>query len=307
MAFSCHIVGLNPYTKKELYEKLNDKNFNKTFNIIDLDSVNQEILKKDDMDRMYRQYMKLKLDKNDKYKEVEKKMSNYWESNFVSLIESKINTKKSNIFIGQNNHYKSSTKKVPIECNNKFIINSQLGNNFDDEIKKLIQYNLETYKDDIISGNFPLEYIDYAYLHKKRINLDSSYKKSGYIEKTFEQLLLLFSLIEVSKTKNSEIWISMKEPYNIGSLIHPTDKVLKGYSDPNVALLESTSTSYIKTGDDIMLRDTKNMKTKRFLYLVEASTFIPDEDTHEIFISQLPVKIISKTKIDNVYEHFTNK
>ena len=60
---TCHIVGLNPISKKELIEELNKK----IFNPIDLDDINQEIINDNEMDKMYKQYQKFKDIKNDKF------------------------------------------------------------------------------------------------------------------------------------------------------------------------------------------------------------------------------------------------
>ena len=48
----------------------------------------------------------------------------------------------------------------------------------------------------------------------------------------------------------------------------------------------------------------KKLKTRRFLYLVETKTFIPHENgNNQKFFSQLPVKILAKERIDNVYDY----
>ena len=306
---SCHIIGFNPYSKKTFVDKLNAK----IFNVIDLDVINQEILKKPELDKMYQQYQKLKDDKNDKFKEVDKKMSLFWEQNFKDTIDSKVNQKKINILVGQNNHYKSLSKRINIDCTNKFIIKS----NIDEEVKSWIKYNLETYKNQIIEGNFPLDYINYSFLHKKRQIIESTYSKIGYIEKTIDQLNTIVNLIENSTKKDgNEMWISMKEPYNVNSLIHPklNNKVI-AFSDPNVALLNSINfvDGEVKknyNGSEISLKElkpsgVKKLKTRRFLYLVETKTFIPHENgNNQKFFSQLPVKILAKEKIDNVHDFF---
>ena len=306
---SCHVIGLNPSKKKEFVQELTKKN-GQLFNIIDLDTINQQILKDPELDKMFAMYSKLKADKNDKFKEVDKKMSQFWETNFVQKIEDKVKQKKTNILIGMNNHYKSLTRKIPIECTNKFIIKVDP----EEDTKEIIRYNLETYKEDIISGNFPLEYINYEYLLKKRQTLETSYMKIGYIEKTVDQLKTILNMIE--KSNNVEMWVAMKEPYNIGSLIHPinNDKIV-GFNDMNMALLSSINfiDGEVKkefTGKEISLKELKpkglnKLKTKRFVYLVESGTFIPDETGkgHKYF-SQLPVKILAKDKIDSVHKHF---
>jgi len=308
---SCHLIGFNPYSKDYFVKQLNKK----IFNVIDLDSINHEIIRDPKLDKMYKQYQKLKDDKNDKFKEVDKKMSQFWKKNFIEKVESNVNEKKINILIGQNNHYKSLTKRVNIECTNKFIVKSDTN----DEVKAWIKFNIDTYKEDIIQGNFPLEYINYEYLHKKRLTIESIYKKIGYIEKSIEQLKTIIKLIEDSskiKGNGNEIWISMKEPYNIGSLIHPKPNYkLVGFRDPNVALLGSFNFTKDEVnrkfnGSEITIQELKpksmkKLKTRRFLYLVESKTFIPHENgNNQKFFSQLPVKILAKERINNVHEYF---
>ena len=320
MKLSCHIIGMNPYTKKNFIEKIN----NKVFNIIDLDTINHNILADEELDKMYNMYTKLKADKNDKFKEVDKKMSQWWEQTFVQKVEEKIKQRKNNILIGMNNHYKSLNKRIPIECTNKFIIIEN-----EEDIRNLIRYNIETYKEEIILGKFPLDYLNYDFLLKKKNTIETIYKKNGYLEKTLCQLNSILSMIE-KNTDIKEIWISMKEPYNVGSLIHPIkDNMVIGYSDMNVAIIAS-----INFNDDMIQKNIKDniitlkeikpkglnkLKTKRFLYLVEHDTFIPDENstlggkssalprTGNKFFSQQPVKIIAKEKIDSVYKFFEIK
>jgi hypothetical protein len=136
---TCHIVGLNPLIKKELIEELNKK----VFNPIDLDEINQQIINDNEMNKMYTQYQKFKDTKNDKFKELEKKMTFYWENKFLELLNEKVKIDKKNILIGQSNHYKYLNRKINLNTPNKFIIQST-----ENDIKKLIQYNLETYKAD---------------------------------------------------------------------------------------------------------------------------------------------------------------
>jgi hypothetical protein len=308
---SCHLIGLNPYDKKEFIDNIN----NKIFNVIDLDLINQEILKTPEIDKMYRQFMKLKEDKNDKFKEVDKKMSNYWENNFIDMIQDLVKPSKFNILVGMNNHYKSLSKRVPINSTNKFIIK----NDIDIDVKSWIRYNLENYKDEIINGTFPIEYINYEHLYKKRQTIENIYKKNGYIEKTVDQIKTIINLMETSKKSDgTQLWISMKEPYNVNSLIHPKQhNKLVAFTEPDLALLDSLNINNndIKKeydGINIKLMEIKpnslsKLKTKRFLYLVEPKTFIPEHNgNNKKFFSQVPIKILAKQKIDNVYDFFIN-
>jgi aconitase A len=81
---------------------------------------------------------------------------------------------KKNILIGKNTHFKIISKRINLNTINKFYIK-----NSESEVKNLIRYNIENYKDDIINGYFPIEYLDYNYLSKKKDTSTNYYKKAG--------------------------------------------------------------------------------------------------------------------------------
>ena len=301
----CHIVGLNPISKKLFINRLN----NKIFTIIDLDKINQEIFKNPDMDKLFQKYNKLKEDKNDKYKEIDKKMTIFWEKNFLNLIQQNIPSKKKIIIIGNNNHYRKLSKKLHVPTTNKFIIK----NNIKQDIRETIEYNLTNHKKDIINGYFPINYLDFNYMLKKRHSIDNSYKKSGYLEKTIPQMISILNLLSIKKIKGQGLYISLRQPYNINSKIFPKkNSRIFGYSEPILALLGSfkwKDNEVIKSfnNNKVKLKENKKdallkLNKKRYLYLVEKDSFIPHEKGKNIkFFSQAPVLIIDKEQIDNVY------
>lgn len=301
---TCHIVGLNPILKNEFINYLN-KNL---FNPIDLDEINHNILLDKNMDTMFKNYQKMKTNKNDKFKEIEKKMSLYWENTFLESLGEKIKLNKKNILIGQNNHFKSLNKKINLNTLHKFSIK-----NNDEEIKNLIKYNLDTHREEIINGKFPIENLDFDHLSKKINSVATAFKKVGYLEKDYEQVKTIINLIESNTIDLPGLWISSKEPYNLGSKIHPkkNDKIL-AYSDPNMALFGSFNFEKEELkknfkGNEIKIKELKpqaldKLKTKRFLYLVDKQSFMPHEKgANQKFFSQNPVTILQKEKINDVY------
>lgn len=302
----CHIVGLNPLSKKKFIKKLN----NKKFEFIDLDSINEDIFKNPDMDKMFKKYQSLKNSKNEKYKDLEKKMTEFWEKNFLDLIDNNIPTKKKVILIGNNNHYRQLSKKINLPTTNKFIIKS----NKKKDIRELIKYNLDKHKKDIIHGCFPINHISFDYLLKRKKLVDDSYLKSGYLEKTEDQMINILKLLQKKKIKGEGLFMSLKEQYNNNTKIFPkkNDKIF-AYSEPVLALLDSfnfNNDELIKEFDETKVKivekkkNTLNkMKKKRYLYLVEKDTFIPDESGKNIkFFSQAPVLILDSEEIKNVYD-----
>jgi hypothetical protein len=305
---TCHIIGINSKNKKRFTDKINKKEFN----IIDLDLINQNIIADEFLDKLYKNFIKLKEDKNDKYKEIDKKMSNFWENKFNEKLNQELSDKKKNIFIGMNSHYKIPSKKISLQTKNNFIVKCDPN----EEIKLIIENNLDSNRLNIINGNFPLEYLNHDYLIKKREALINTYIKSGYLEKSLEDIIIILQALENDNNTN-ELWISMKQPYNLNSKIHPKNNITYAYNDPMIALIESfdfnedeleknlvtendTTSLSIK---EIKPKCLEKLKNKRFLYQVDRNTFLPIDDSKTKYFTQAVVDVKHKQKINNVYEY----
>ena len=298
----CHIVGLNPEDKQKIIEMCSKI---KRYNLIDLDDINNKVLNDDEMNKLFKNYSKLKKSKNDKYKDLDKKMTKYWEENMVKKVYDLIPVKKKTILIGKNHHYRLLSRKVNFLVSNKFFIDS----NSKEEVKKGIKYNLSAHQDDIINGTFPVEFIDYKHQLKKRQLFEDSYIKSGYTKIDVESVIDILESNSKNKIKGKGLWISLQEPYNIGSKIYPNNKPIYAYIDPVLSLLNSfknRENSYkfeSKKVVSIEQKDVKKLKKARYLYYVSKEEFILAEakNKHK-YITQNPVIILEKEKIKNVYD-----
>ena len=301
----CHIVGLNPSAKKIFITKLD----NLKYEIIDLDEINKEIFKDYEMDNMFKKYNDLKKKKNERYKDLDKKMTQFWEKKFTNILTNSMPVKKKVILIGQNNHYKQISKKINLPTTNKFLIKT----NLKQDIRETIEYNLNNHKKDIIYGCFPINYLDFDYLMKQKKNVNESYIKSGYLEKTMPQINSILNLLSKKNVKGNGLYLALRDTYNVNSKIHPKkNSKIFAYSEPVLALLGS-----FKFGDDELLKSyhkdkvkikelkesiLKKLKKKRYLYLVDEETFIPHESGNNIkFFSQAPVIVKDKEEIKNVF------
>lgn len=302
----CHIVGLNPISKKYFITKL-DKLI---FECIDLDKISDNIIHNSDMDKMFKQYENLKKKKNERYKEIDKKMTLFWENNFNNLVQQSIPAKKKVILIGKNNHYKMLSKKMSLPTTNKFLVKS----NLKQDVRETIQYNLDNYRKNIVHGCFPINYLDFDYLMKQKKAMNESYVKSGYLEKTLPQINTILNLLSKKKINGNGLYIALNDAYNVKSKIHPKKNgKLIAYSEPVLALIGSFRFDenelhkiYYKDKIKIkVLKDgiLKKLRKKRFLYLVDDETFIPHEKGNNIkFLSQAPVSILDKEVVKNVYD-----
>ena len=303
----CHIIGLNPKNKKDFLKSIDEQKIN----IIDLEQLNKDIVKDNDMLKYFKQYTNFKNQKKNKYKDIEKKMIEYWKIYMSKNIDDNICGKKKSIVIGYNTYFKNMSKKININTNNKFLIET---NKYD--IRSIIENNLQNHHNDIVKGIYPLENIDYNLISKNKIKLEEVYKKEGYLIKDFNNILKILELLNNKQLKYDGLWLSLKQPYNIKSKIHPkkNDKIF-AYIEPIHALLSSFTwddNELVKSykGNDIKLIQKKadclnKLKQKRFLYFVDPETFIPHEKGNNIkFFSQVPVTIKEKEEISNVYNKF---
>jgi len=302
----CHIVGLNPSLKNKLIKQINKK----IYTIIDLDEINNLIITDPYMIKLFTNYTNLKENKNDKYKETDKKMTQFWEANLSNLIDERRKNKSKVILLGNSNHYRSLSKKVKIETANRFIIKSAIKK----YVREIIRYNIENHKDEIIDGTFPIDYLNFDYLVKKNRLLNESYTKIGYLPKNLSQIIKILQMIPQKKYRGVGLFVSLKQPYNVNSKIYPKkNSKIMAYSEPVLALLGSfrwKDDELVKSydGNNVKLIEKKKgalerLNSKRFLYLVEDDPFIPHEKGKNIkFFSQSPIVIIDKEKITNVYD-----
>lgn len=302
----CHIVGLNPNLKNKFIKQIN-KNI---YTIIDLDEINNLIITDPYMIKLFKNYINLKENKNDKYKDTDKKMTQFWEANLSNLIDERRKNKSKVILLGNSNHYRSLSKKIKIETANRFIIKSDIKK----YVREIIRYNIENHKDEIIDGTFPIEYLNFDYLVKKNRLLNESYIKIGYLPKNLSQIIKILQMIPQKKYRGVGLFVSLKQPYNVKSKIYPKkNSKIMAYSEPVLALLGSfrwSDDELVKSynGNNVKLIEKKKgalerLNSKRFLYLVEDDPFIPHEKGKNIkFFSQSPIVIIDKEKITNVYD-----
>ena len=312
MEVICHIVGITSLTKNKFLEDIKKLGYH----IIDLDELSNNILRNGTMNQLFSQYQGFKETKNDKFKEIEKKMNIYWETSMEEGIVSNINKSKKNIIIGYSHHFRNINKRINVSPNNKpiakFIIKVSKS-----DVRNIIKNNIEKFKNEIIQGCYPLENIDFDFVFNNRIKIDATYEKNGYLPKTLETIYTILNL----SNKNIDgdgLWIASREPYNISSKIYPrkNDKLF-GFTDKLMALLSSfhfndDELEKYYENNTVRVKPKKNgilekMKEKRYLYLVEKQHFVPHEKGNNVkFFSQEPALIIDVIKIKDVYEEYFN-
>ncbi len=119
MEIICHIVGITTNLKNNFIKDMEKLGYN----VIDLDEISNTILRGASMTQLYSQYQGFKDSKNDKYKEIDKKMTIYWETameeNIINNLNINNNSSKKNILIGYSHHFRNINKRINVSPNNK--------------------------------------------------------------------------------------------------------------------------------------------------------------------------------------------
>jgi len=311
----CHIVGLNYEIKDKIIDILKSKDFN--FDIIDLDTITEKIINDKNMNTMYNKYEEYftkskskegTKDDSKKYKEIEKKMVNYWKCKFQLLLEKDAKkSRKKIVLIGLNTHFKTNRVYVKINCKLKFFVRVDLIDN----AKLVIQNNLDQHRNEIIEGSFPLEYLEIDFLVKKRESLINIYKKIGYEVKS------LTSIIRIINNNNNFDMINVNELYYASrnkqakKIQYKDDRII-AYSVPWLAALSCIDSNNLKRGfkkkngfvKQLKRGELNNLKKECYLYKVEKDAFYHHENGKGIkFACTENTKILENYYIKNIHEY----
>jgi hypothetical protein len=307
-----HIAGIN-IENKELIKKSFSK---KIFEIYDLDNITEQIINDKNMiylynrDECYKNKLKdQNLSKinikqiNNIIKKIDQKMNLYWKAKLENIIENILNnTDKYIILLGYNTFFKNHKIYINIDTNYKYIQKVDLF----EHAKNVVINNLKEYNEDIINGDFPLEYLNHQLIIKKRCNLIIQYQKMGYQLETINNIInsiiiahssdipnILYyaSKDNISKKillKNNKI-IAYEEQWLALISIFNNKNIIKGYS--------TSGKPYIKCNHDL-LNDSVYL-----YYITDTKSFSPIPSNNKLYKYQSAkqVPIYKKIYIDNIF------
>jgi len=312
----CHIVGLNDDIKNNIIKILNNKTLN--LSIIDLDNITQKIINDKNMNLMYNKYEKVfekskmkgsNKSLNKKYKDIEKKMNQYWKNKFEIILKLECNKIKNKeiILLGLNIHFKNHRIKVKIDCKLKFFVRLNLINN----AKKVIEQNLDDHRDEIIAGTFPLQYLDSIFLIKKRESLQNTFKKLNYENKSIKSIIsILYNNINLNNkiTKIGSLYISSFD--KLQKKITNDERIIS-YTIPWLSMIALDKDNFkrgFKDNQGFVKQNKKgafnNLKKKCYLYEVDKNDFYFHEQSRDIkFASSGNAKILNTYYINDIYDY----
>lgn len=193
--------------------------------------------------------------------------------------------------------------KVLIKADNKFFLKVNLKEN----AQEIIKFNLKKYHDDIVEGEFPLDYINLEYLVNSRETLQNGYEKLNYNVSPLEKIYHFFEhgihakkpeiLYIVLPTEYEKDIICKKKVYAFTedwiALSSIVTGIERGYNDGIAYIKEKTKGTF------------KKLHVPSYIYVVPSTNFISmgSGDSSKFYqAANRKIKIIKSLHIGDIYE-----
>jgi hypothetical protein len=292
-----HIAGITELYKNDLIEKLKKL---KMFVICDLDLETEKIYKNKEIQSKIKELNKVTIAKK---KKLEGEISSVWKDKLDDCINKTIKENQNSyalIFVGNTLNIKHMKCKVLIKADNKFFLKV----NLKDNAQEIIKFNLKKYHDDIVEGEFPLDYINLEYLINSREILQQGYQKLNYnivpLEKIYSYFEhginekkpdILYVVLPNEYTKDilckKKVYAFTEDWIALSSIITGIER---GYTDGMPYVKEKTKGSF------------KKLHIPCYIYVVPSTNFLSDNNSKFYQNANKKIKIIKSLHIENIYE-----
>jgi hypothetical protein len=304
-----HIAGLDDQGKDLFYSQA------KQFAIIDLDEFTSKIVSDKNMNIMYDKFdyytekskdinhTKLQIKEfTNKAKDFERKMNIYWKTRMNDALNKaiKINNKQI-IVIGYCTYFKNHKISINIKTNHKFFQKV----NLIEHAKSIVEYNVDNYRDEIIEGVFPLEFLNHEIIIKKRDNLMFQYKRMGYHIDTINNILNSLHIAS-SIPPPDKLYYASTEEYT--KKIPLIDNKIVAYADSWVAMVSAINDKNITkgfSGGKPFVRGNVSLEKNIYLYtLVDTTCFSPIASKGKVYkyLCTKSIQFAQKINIDNLHD-----
>lgn len=304
-----HIAGIDDLGRELLSKQA------KKFLIVDLDEFTDKIVSDKNMNAMFERFeyhqdkakdvnlTKLQQkQENEKSKTIERKMNVYWKTQMQKHLDVaiKLNTTPI-ILVGYSTYFKNLRINIDVKTSMKFFQKVHLI----EHAKKLVEMNLDNYREEIIEGIFPLEYLNHDTIIKKRDSLMLQYKKMGYQIDTINNILNSIHIAS-SSALPSKLYYASSEDHT--KKLPLTDNRLVAYDEDWVAVvsaLTKNNKDIIKgfSGGKPFIKETvadgfKVLEKPVYLYLVQNTNgFTPLATKNKVYKYQAAKQTSFSSKI----------
>jgi len=296
-----HIVGLNNEYKKDFIFKIHQIDPN--YNIIDIDDITQKINSSPKIAKLYDEYEKVKMDKV-KSKTVSTNINTEWSRELQLKLNKTLSlTTYNTILIGLTTSVINTGQPkiyIDLPTNYKFIIDINVTEN----AKQIIRNNLKEFKNEIINGNFPLDFLNLDYLIKRRDQLNQVFLKNMYIVKKIEDILKFLKEHIQQTEKNTVKKLYYASDREINKYI--TTKGITFYDNEIIAILNLFTLADLKydrstkTVIELSKDSLKELEKDCYIYeITDLNSIFFDGDN---FKNNKKVKINKDTYVDCTYD-----
>ena len=236
-----HIVGINNKLKDTFIKDV--ENITEKIIILDLDDISKKIIFMKDYVQIHDKFIETK------NRELLSQLGYFWKNKFTNDVNTILGQNKDKyiILIGLITFYLDYRIKINLEeeIKEKFFINLDMKK----YIADIVTYNIDTYREDIISGKFPLNYLEHKFIREQRDELKAQYLYRNYKLKNYDAIINWlhhrYENIINELSINTVYYASFKRYENkIDSI---GDNII-GYSDKWLALISLLPRNTIKRG-----------------------------------------------------------
>lgn len=169
---SMHIVGLNSCAKERLITGMKDSGIV----IRDIDRITDNIRNTPYFIRLYKKIKEE--DDAQERRELMKQIHDYWRRSLHRKLHNLLTRHRQRpvILLGLSTFHKDHRIRVLIRSENRWFLKADSRKC----ARELVEYNLDKYKSYIISGSFPLKFIDTNFLIEQRNRIHRIYRNMGY-------------------------------------------------------------------------------------------------------------------------------
>jgi hypothetical protein len=312
-----HIVGFPTTTKEQFLKDFKKFPHNKNISVVDLDDVTMQIIAEKNIILLYNKLDELEEEKrtnrknivslNRTIKDIEKKINDFWKIKIDSHLMKEISKGREIVCLGLSTYFKNHKIGIKIVTPNKIFIKFNLFDN----AKQIIAENLDKHRNEIIQGNFDLNYLDINFLVRKREELQFNYEKMGYQLKSYNDICKIVQLSiqnvvpdglffvdykNYSKTelkKKTSITAFTNDWLAIVSVLK--DSISKGFKNQKPYIVENEKNAINRLQND----------TIYIYYTSDVQSFMPEiTNSSQIYkyVSTRPITKFTSLKIDNPYE-----
>jgi len=292
-----HIAGITELYKNDLIEKLKKI---KMFVICDLDVETEKIYKSKEIQSKIKELDKVTLAKK---KKLEGEISNVWKDKLDDYINKIIKENQNSyglIFVGNTLNIKHMKCKVLIKADNKFFLKV----NFKENAQEIIKFNLKKYHDDIVNGEFPLDYINLEYLINSREILQLGYQKLNYNISPLDKIYNYFEH-GINEKKPEILYVVLPDEYTKDILCK---KKVYAFTEDWIALssivtgIERGYTDGMPYIKEKIKGSFKKLHIPCYIYVVPSTNFLSDNNNKYHQNANKKIKIIKNLHIQDIYE-----